>query len=124
MNQKYNLVDTHEKLAELDAILMNGDLPRFKLLGYDTETNGLALFKTTVVGFSISFDRHSGYYIPLLRWVPDESSRRERSFEKVKYSACMEGRLQCVWTGEFFDEFVLPSVYDAKARLPFIVYYL
>lgn len=124
MNQKYNLVDTREKLQQLDAILMNGDVPRFKLLGYDTETNGLQLFKTTVVGFSISFDKHSGYYIPLLRWVPDESSRRERSFEKVKYSACMEGRLQCVWTGEFFDEFVLPQVYNAKIRVPFIAEYL
>jgi DNA polymerase I-like protein with 3'-5' exonuclease and polymerase domains len=124
MNQKYNLVDTKEKLQQLDAILMDGEAPRFKLLGYDTETNGLQLYKTTVVGFSISYDRHSGYYVPLLRWVPDESSRRERSFEKVKYSACMEGRLQCVWTGEFFDEFVPPSVYNAKERVPFIVEYL
>lgn len=124
MKYKYNLVDTHEKLKQLDAILMNGDAPKFKLLGYDTETNGLQLFKTTVVGFSISFDRYSGYYVPLLRWIPDESSRKERSVDKVKYSACMDGKLQCVWTGEIFDEFVLPHQYNAKERLPFIVKYL
>lgn len=124
MNLKYNLVDTHEKLKELDAILMDGDTPRFRLLGYDTETNGLQLFRTTVVGFSISFDRHSGYYIPLLKWVPDESSRRERSVDKVKYSTCMDGKLQCVWTGESFDEFVMPQVYAAATRLPFIAAYL
>lgn len=124
MNQKYNLIDTKEKLAQLDAILMDGDKPRFKLLGFDTETNGLQLHKTTVVGFSVSYDKHCGYYVPLLRWVPDEGTRRDRSVDKVKYSACMEGRLQCVWTGEFFDEFVLPSVYNLKVRLPFIVQYL
>lgn len=124
MNQKYNLVDTREKLQQLDAILMDGDTPRFRLLGFDTETNGLQLFKTTVVGFSISYDRHCGYYVPLLRWVPDETSRRDRSVDKVKYSACMEGRLQCVWTGEFFDEFVSPQVYAASTRLPFIRDYL
>lgn len=124
MNLKYNIVDTKEKLQQLDAILMDGDTPRFKLLGFDTETNGLALYKTTIVGFSISFNRHSGYYIPILRWVPDESSRRERSFEKIKYSACMDGRLQCMWTGEFFDEFVKPHEYDAKTRIPFIIEYL
>ncbi|HKZ39742.1 MAG TPA: hypothetical protein VJ044_02205, partial [Candidatus Hodarchaeales archaeon] len=124
MNGKYNLVDTHDKLKALDDILMNKDAPRYRLLGFDTETNGLRLFKTTVVGFSISYDKNSGYYVPLLRWVPDEESRRERSVDKVKYSACMEGKLQCVWTGEFFDEFVPPSTYQAVARLPFIVEYL
>lgn len=124
MNLRYNLVDTHEKLKQLDAILMDGDTPRFRLLGYDTETNGLQLFKTTVVGFSISFDRHSGYYVPLLKWVPDETSRRDRSVDKVKYSACMDGKLQCVWTGQVFDEFVTPAEYSAATRLPFIAEYL
>lgn len=124
MNQKYNIVDTHEKLQQLDAILMDGDTPRYKLLGYDTETNGLALYKTTIVGFSISFDKNSGYYIPILQWEPDEKSRRIRSFEKVKYSACMEGRLKCIWTGEYFDEFVKPHEFNAKARVPHLVSYL
>lgn len=124
MNEKYNLVDTHEKLAQLDVILMDGDVPRFKLLGYDTETNGLQLFKTTVVGFSVSFDRHSGFYVPLLKWVPDESTRRKRSVDKVEYSACMEGHLECIWTGEKFHEFVTPAEYNARVRLPFIVKYI
>lgn len=123
MNGKYNLVDTKEKLQLLDQILMDGDKPKFQLLGFDTETNGLQYYKTTVVGFSISYDRHCGYYVPLLRWIPDESSRKERSVDKVKYSACMSGKLQCVWTGEFFEEFVSPSVYNAKERVPFIVEY-
>lgn len=124
MNEQYNLVDTHEKLAQLDAILMDGETPRFKLVGFDTETNGLLLYRSTIVGFSISIDRHKGWYIPILKWVPDESTRYERSFEKVKYSACKDGRLQCIWTGEFFDEFVKPHEFDAKARIPFIIQYL
>lgn len=124
MNQKYNLVDTREKLAQLDAMLMDGDKPRFKLLGYDTETNGIPLYKTTVIGFSISFDKHSGYYVPILEWIPDESSRKDRSVDKVKYSACMDGKFKCVWTGDYFEEFVTPTEYDAKTRIPFIIEYL
>jgi DNA polymerase I-like protein with 3'-5' exonuclease and polymerase domains len=124
LNQKYNLVDTLEKLQEFDRILMDGDTPRFKLLGYDTETNGLQLYKTTIVGFSISFDQHSGFYIPILEWVPDESTRYDRSYEKVKYSACKDGKLRCIWTGEMFDEFVMPHEFDAPKRIPFIIEYL
>lgn len=124
MNQKYNLVDSLEKLKQLDALLMDGDKPRYQLLGYDTETNGLALHRTTIVGFSISFDSKSGYYVPILKWVPDESSKKDRSVDKVVYAACMEGKLQCVWTGATFDEFVLPKDYDAKKRIPFIINYL
>jgi DNA polymerase I-like protein with 3'-5' exonuclease and polymerase domains len=120
MNEKYNLVDTPDKLRELDDLLMDGDAPRYKLLAYDTETNGLALYKTTVIGFSVSFDKHRGFYVPLLRWVPDEGTRRDRSVDKVKYSACMEGKLQCVWTGEFFDEFVTPEKYNLRERFPAI----
>lgn len=120
MTLKYNLVDTPDKLLELDKILMDSDEPRYKLLAFDTETNGLDLFKTTVVGFSVSFDRNTGYYIPLLKWVPDEASRRDRSVDKVKYSACMDGKLQCVWTSDFFDEFVTPQQYNLRERVPFI----
>jgi len=120
MRAKYNLVDTEEKLRELDKILMDGNKARYNLLAYDTETNGLRLHKTTVVGFSISFDSEIGYYIPLLKWVPDEASRKKRRVDKVEYSSCMEGKLQCVWTGEVFDEFVTPKEYNLKGRYPVI----
>jgi DNA polymerase I-like protein with 3'-5' exonuclease and polymerase domains len=121
MREKYNLVDTVDKLRELDKILMDGDKPRYEILAYDTETNGLNLHKTTVVGFSISFDSKSGYYIPILKWKRDEESLAlNRSYKKVKYDRYLDGKLECVWTGELFDEFVLPSVYNLKERFPLI----
>ena len=120
MNGKYNLVDTVEKLKELDTILMQDGAPKYKIIAYDTETNGIPLYKTTIVGFSISFNQYSGYYIPLLVWVPDEKTRRMRSYKKVKYDACMGGNLRCNWTGETFDEFVQPHEYNLKERFPLI----
>lgn len=121
MREKYNLVDTTEKLKELDQILMDGDKPRYEFIAYDTETNGLALHKTTVVGFSISFDSKTGYYIPLLKWEVDPKSfRKNRSYKKVKYDRYLEGKLKCVWTGAEFDEFVTPKEYNLQERFPLI----
>ena len=121
MNGKYNLVDTVEKLKELDKILMDGQTPRYKVLAVDTETNGLSLYKTTVIGFSLSFDQNSGYYIPFLKWERDESSRKVRTYKKVKYpDHCKDGKLKCVWTGELFDEFVTPQEYNIRERMPLI----
>lgn len=120
MRDKYNLVDTVEKLKELDRVLMDGGAPRYPLLAFDTETNGLHLYKATMVGFSVSTDSKHGYYVPILRWVPDEESRSTRSFEKVQYDCCWEGKLYCPWTNEFFDEFVKPSEFNLRERFPLI----
>ncbi len=120
MRMKYNLVDTIDKLKSLDKILMDGDKARYPILSYDTETNGIPLYKTTVVGFSISFNKDSGYYIPLLKWVSDPASKYIRSYKKQKYEAYKHGWLECVWTGERFDEFVTPQEYNIKERFPFI----
>lgn len=121
MRAKYNLVDTEDKLKELDAVLMDGNTARYKYLAFDTETNGLDLYKSTVVGFSISPDSQTGYYIPLLRWVPNPESLKKRKFKKVEYQSYMEGQLKCVWTGQVFDEFVTPKEYNARERVPLIV---
>ena len=51
---KYNYINTEDKLQALDEFLMDGDEPRFKLQAFDTETNGLELYKTIVVGVSQS----------------------------------------------------------------------
>lgn len=120
MREKYNLVDTVEKLRELDRLLMDGEKPKYNLLAFDTETNGLQLYKTTVVGFSVSFNTHSGYYIPILQWVPDEESKASRSFENVKYDCYWEGKLYCPWTKEYFDEFVTPKEFNLTERFPLI----
>lgn len=120
MQLKYNLVDTMEKLKELDTLLMDGDTPKHRLLAFDTETNGLDLYKSTVVGFSISFNKDQGFYIPILVWDPDKDSAYVRTFEKEKYDAFKTGKLKCIWTGERFDEFVTPQEFNLRERVPLI----
>lgn len=120
LGHKYNLIDTEDKLKALDSLLMDGDKPKHSFMAYDTETNGISLHESVVVGFSISFDSEKGYYIPLLIWEPDETSRKTITKDKVKIDACLEGRLRCNWTGEYFDEFVTPKEYDAPNRVPLI----
>lgn len=118
---KYNLIDTEDKLKELDAYLMDADgNPKFEVLAYDTETNGLDLYRSCVVGFSLSVNSDQGFYIPLLKWESDPESEKTRSIKKVKYQVRERGRLKCIWTGAYFEEFVTPQEYDIKNRVPLI----
>ena len=110
---RYNYINNTAKLKELDAYLMDGKTPRYKYIAYDTETNGLDYYKTTIVGISLATDREKGFYIPLLEWVPDKNSQKARTIDKVKYLSFMEGKLRCVWTGKYYEEFVKPRDYKA-----------
>lgn len=117
--QKYNLIDSPEKIKAVDDYLMNADgEPNFKLVTYDTETNGLPLFKTTIVGFSFSVNNHSGFYFPLLVWVPDPKSAKTRTKDKVKYDIFADGHLKCFWTGKMYPEFVKPGEYEVPPFVP------
>ena len=112
MFSKYNHIDTKEKLKALDEFLMESDKPKFELIAFDTETNGLQLYKTVVIGFSISTDSKSGFYIPLLRWIPDKGSLKTKSIEKVKWEVYENGKLEDIWNpGTFYEEFVTPKDY-------------
>src|SRR5579863_4239595 len=109
---KYRVLDTREKLDRADEWLMDGDEPRYKLMAYDTETNGLDLFRTVVIGFSFSTDSKTGFYVPLLYWKPDPKSEKLRSIDKVKRMIFLEGHLECAWTGKIYPEFVTPKDYQ------------
>lgn len=79
MNLKnYKYINSLKKLKELDEILMSNDTPRFKILAYDTETNGLRLNNNYMVGFSISTSSEDGYYVPLLEWVPENTVTKRK----------------------------------------------
>ena len=110
---KYNYINTKEKLEWLDEILMDGPTPRFKLLAVDTETNGLRIHRTTVIGFSVSYNKKVGFYIPLLEWTPDLNSLKTRKVDKIEYQSYMDGCFTDVWTGKTYDEFVMPCDYNA-----------
>ena len=113
---KFQFRDEHycnaiEKLEALDSVLMDGDTPRFEFLTYDTETNGLFFFKNVIIGFSISTDANTGYYIPLLEWHPDPKSDKIRTIDKVKRSVYEDGHFVCAWTGKIYPENVSPNEY-------------
>lgn len=108
--EKYNLINTPELIKAVDDYLMNEDgTPKFPLMSYDTETNGLALYKTVVVGFSFSVDRHKGFYVPFLVWVPDEKSKKMRTKDKVKMEVIEEGHFVNPWDGKIYPENVEPK---------------
>lgn len=109
---KYRVLDTREKLEQADKWLMDGNEPRFSLMAYDTETNGLDLFQTVVIGFSFSTDSKTGFYCPLLYWRPNEKSEKLRSIDKVKRMIFLDGELECAWTGKRYPEFVTPKDYQ------------
>ena len=119
MWDKYNLINTPELISEVDKYLMSPTgAPNFPILAYDTETNGLQYYKTSVVGFSWSSDRNKGFYLPLLIWVPDEASKKSRTKDKVKMEVFTEGKLLNPWTGKFYDEFVNPKDVDYPDWVP------
>ena len=116
LSTKYYIADTKDKLEELDEIFKDKEL-----LSVDTETNGLLLYKTTIIGFSISFDSHSGYYVPLLTWVPDDTSIKKRKIKGTTYDSFMDGCFECVWTGVSYPESITPDKYQPPQ---FIIDYL
>ena len=107
LSTKYFIADTKEKLEELDEILQDK-----MLLSVDTETNGLLLYKTTIIGFSISYDGNSGCYVPLLEWVPDEQSKKTRKIKGEAYDCLMDGEFRCVWSGNHYPESITPELYN------------
>lgn len=119
MFQKYNLIKDAETIKLVDDYMMSATgEPNFRLVAYDTETNGLYLHKTCVVGFSFSVNNHSGFYFPLLVWVPDPKSARTRTKDKVKFDIFAEGNLRCYWTGKDYPEFVKPGEYQVPDFVP------
>lgn len=120
--QKYNVIDSMEMIEKVDDYLVHLDgTPKFPLISYDTETNGLLYHKTTIVGFSFSTDADSGFYLPLLQWVPDPKSKKVRTIDKVKWEVLEEGHLRCVWTGKIYPEFVAPKDYQLPEWIPGLI---
>lgn len=114
MRGKYTLVDTEDKLVELHLSLINENgTSRHDLLAIDTETNGLGFWKDVVIGFSISADSNSGWYIPLLTWEADKASLiKGKKVNKKPYDIYLEGNFRCIWTGTTYHENVTQQEYQ------------
>jgi len=114
MKTEFVHVDTKAKLEALDKELLDKDLkPKFDLMAFDTETNGLHFFRNVIIGFSISTSAKNGWYIPLLEWHPDPASEKERSIDKVKRQIITDGWFVDAWTGKEYHEKVTPQQYQA-----------
>ena len=114
--ERYNILDTKEKLADFDKIVSQYDT-----ISLDTETNGLLLYKTVVIGFSISVNSKSGIYVPILSWVPDESSKKIRRIKGVPHEFMPKGHFINIWSGDVYDERVTPNTFKPPS---FITDYL
>jgi len=113
MKQKYNLVDTSEKLKKLDKILTHHP---GKFMAIDTETNGLSV-DSIIVGYSVAVNKDEGYYIPTLKWIPDVSSKKARTRGGEAIDICSEGNLECIWTNKPYPEFVTTAEYKAPKEV-------
>lgn len=109
-------------LAKMDKFLMDRLDKGNDVLGFDTETNGLLFFRNVIIGFSISVDEDSGYYVPLLEWERAPGAKTKvRTIKGEKFEVCEDGYFRDVWTGSTYPENVTSSDYRPPE---FIVKYL
>ncbi|MCG3175437.1 MAG: hypothetical protein MOGMAGMI_00366 [Candidatus Omnitrophica bacterium] len=109
--KKYNLIDSIEKIKLVDSYLISNDSPNFKFIALDTETNGLHLYKTCIVGFSFAVKEFEGFYLPLLEWVPDKTTTKTKTLQGEKFTIYEKGHFRCIWSGEVYPENITPKEY-------------
>lgn len=105
---KYTIVRTLEGLFMMDKHLSSPH----EYVAVDTETNGLHFWKNVVVGFSISTDDQSGYYVPLLEWLP-LGEAKSGTLKGSSYNIVSDGCFIDVWTGQDYPENVTHAEYSA-----------
>lgn len=71
-NFKYRLISSVDELKEILK-----DVSSDKIVSYDCETDGLCYVENKMVGFSISFDDMSGFYVPLRHEYYEEIETKE-----------------------------------------------
>lgn len=108
---KYNILISKKELDLLDSYLFDGQKCKHEYLSVDTETNGLHFWKNVVIGFSLSVNDHSGFYIPLLEWIPTGSEKKKK-LNKKEYLVKETGFFRCIWSGQQFKEDVSPKQYN------------
>ena len=74
LNKSYKIVRTKEDVLELLDHIESSDT-----IAYDTETDSLNMRKGSIVGWSVSGNVGTGYYLPTLVWNSDTQSLEEYS---------------------------------------------
>tara|TARA_R110000868_G_C10973188_1_gene771534 strand:+ start:70982 stop:73687 length:2706 start_codon:yes stop_codon:yes gene_type:complete len=107
-----------ELVQQIDQFLVTDNKTNYNIVAIDTETNGLDIWKASVIGFSWSIDRHKGWYLPLVEWIPDTSFQKKVTKNGVKYDVYPNGHFKCVWTGNTYPEFFKPHEYIMPDFIP------
>jgi DNA polymerase I-like protein with 3'-5' exonuclease and polymerase domains len=118
---KYNYINSMELIQKVDKMMITDGKQNYELVSIDTETNGLRHKIASVIGFSWSVDDQKGWYLPLVEWIPDESSLKTVTKNKKKYEAFMDGHFRCVWTGKTYPEFFKPHEYEMPEFIPALI---
>ncbi len=121
----YRLIDREEELIKIiDSAISKG------IISFDTETTGLDEMEASPVGFSLSFEPWSGYYIPLraigVNPIPDTVIKRElkRLFgnddvkivgQNIKYDYKVMKRWGVEIKNIYFDTMIAAWLIDATS---------
>lgn len=112
---KFNILDTYEKLENIDSYMVTSEgESKHKYIAFDTETNGLHLHKTIIIGISFSANRKTGFYIPFLKWEPDTSYEKETKALGKHYP---NGNFKCIWSGKIYPENITPKDYAIPEKI-------
>lgn len=111
-NNQY--VNSREKLEALDRILIDSQgLPKFRLVAFDTESNGIEFHEKVIIGFSLASDARRGYYVPLLEWVPETKFfKKDKKIVDEVLNMYPNGHFVDVWTGNIYSENVTSKEYQ------------
>ena len=68
--------DKFKLITDIEELKPYIDLCKDKIIAFDTETTGLTYGEDKIVGFSISLDKWSGFYVPIRHKVKHEVSEK------------------------------------------------
>ncbi len=116
--QKYELVDTLEKLAKLVA-----KLEKQKMFALDTETDQLSPVRANVIGVSISCKDGEAYYVPVETYKDNkafialiESEKYLKIGHNIKYDFLTLGNADIKLRNLYFDTMIASYLLNAGTR--------
>ncbi len=118
---QYTLVDSQAELLEVISVV--GQYDEFC---FDTETTGLDIFNSQIVGLSIAVEPHKAWYIPLPSEVCEErigalkplfeDATKRKIGQNLKFDIMVLRRLGVRVNGIKYDTMILHYLLDAESR--------
>lgn len=128
-NDKFNTVHNYKLVTTVEERKsLISKLQHQKVFCFDTETTGINAHSCDILGLAISFEPHTGYYIPLLNGNEDstlvlsefKSIFKDESTTKIahniKYDLLVLNRCGIEAMGNFFDTMVASFCIDPEEK--------